>query len=66
MGHPADDEGIDMEPTATRQDTAMSSEKHDFEKDVETTQMRPGLSAHIDEAVAARIAENVDDFMVST
>lgn len=48
----------------TRQDTM--SEKQDFEKDPETAQRaRNGQSTHIDEAVAARIAENVDDFMVT-
>jgi len=42
------------------------SEKQDFEKDPETAQRaRNGQSTHIDEAVAARIAENVDDFMVT-
>jgi hypothetical protein len=41
------------------------SEKQDFEKDPEAAQRaRNGQSTHIDEAVAARIAENVEDFMV--
>ncbi|KAI8634410.1 general alpha-glucoside permease [Xylariaceae sp. FL1651] len=49
---------IKMEST-TRQDT-MS----DFEKDVETAQAgRSAQSTHVDEAIAARIAANVDDFM---
>ncbi|KAI0544224.1 general alpha-glucoside permease [Xylaria curta] len=62
MGNPAE-EGIDME-SATRQDTTMSDEKRGAaEKDVETTQAHRNVSAHIDEAVAARIADNVDDFM---
>jgi hypothetical protein len=79
MGHPTEDDSrppeqeqewghdeIRTESTATRQDTT-TSEKHDhLEKDPETTQAaRNGQSTHIDEAVAARIAENVDDFMVN-
>ncbi|KAJ2985924.1 hypothetical protein NUW58_g5279 [Xylaria curta] len=71
MGHPATDgsgppehergdEDIRTEP-ATRHDTM--SEKN-FEKDIENAQTgRGGPTAHIDEAIAARIAENVEDFM---
>ncbi|KAI0202671.1 general alpha-glucoside permease [Astrocystis sublimbata] len=66
MSHPAD-EGVHLEP-AVRQVTSVDSEKRDIgnEKkdiDVETTQARHGASAHVDEAVAARIADTVDDFM---
>ncbi|KAI0536037.1 general alpha-glucoside permease [Xylaria digitata] len=40
------------------------SEKPDFEKDVETARAdRRGQSAHVDEAIAARVAGNVEDFM---
>ncbi|KAI1129825.1 general alpha-glucoside permease [Nemania abortiva] len=60
MGRPEDD-GIET-GSVVRQDTM--SEKQDFEKDVETARAGGnGTSTHIDEAVAARIAENVDDFM---
>ncbi|KAJ8127554.1 hypothetical protein O1611_g6082 [Lasiodiplodia mahajangana] len=60
MGRPVDD-GIET-GSVVRQDTM--SEKQDFEKDVETTKASGNsTSTHIDEAVAARIAENVDDFM---
>ncbi|KAI0425339.1 general alpha-glucoside permease [Xylaria sp. FL1042] len=45
--------------SVARQDT--TSEKQDFEKDVENG--RHGRSAHIDAAIAARIAGNVEDFM---
>ncbi|KAJ3568612.1 hypothetical protein NPX13_g6361 [Xylaria arbuscula] len=53
-----DDDDIGMK-SAAAQDTM--SEKHDAEKDVEDG--RHPRSAHIDAAVAARIADNVDDFM---
>ncbi|KAI0406370.1 general alpha-glucoside permease [Xylaria palmicola] len=61
MGRP-DDDSIGMDPTA-RQDTM--SEKAAYEKDTETARTGGGgkLSTHIDEAIAARIAENVEDFM---
>ncbi|KAI0513104.1 general alpha-glucoside permease [Xylaria bambusicola] len=55
--HGANDD-IEAKPVVT-QDTM--SEKQDVEKDVEDG--RRGKSAHIDAAVAARIADNVDDFM---
>ncbi|KAI0809543.1 general alpha-glucoside permease [Xylaria sp. FL0064] len=58
MGHSANDDDIGTGSVA-RQDTM--SEKRDFEKDIENG--RNGRSAHIDEAVAARIAGNVEDFM---
>ncbi|KAJ8109795.1 hypothetical protein ONZ43_g6037 [Nemania bipapillata] len=63
MGRPADEHGDGIETgSVTRQDTM--SEKHDFEKGVETTRSdRNATYTHIDEAVAARIAENVEDFM---
>lgn len=69
MGRPADDEsrGDDeiVEGSVARQVTTMS-EKQGFEKDVESAGTKQnGAYTHIDEAVAARIAENVDDFMVS-
>ncbi|GAW15848.1 hypothetical protein ANO14919_052700 [Xylariales sp. No.14919] len=54
-------DGIGIESVA-RLDTA--SEKQDSDKDVETARTgRHGQSTHIDEAVAARIAGNVEDFM---
>ncbi|KAI1360058.1 general alpha-glucoside permease [Xylaria arbuscula] len=53
-----DDDDIGMK-SAAAQDTM--SEKHDVEKDVEDG--RHARSAHIDAAIAARIADNVDDFM---
>lgn len=63
MGHHADDEIV--EGSVARQVTTMS-EKPEFEKDVESAGTKGnGAYTHIDEAVAARIAENVDDFMVS-
>ncbi|KAI1186384.1 general alpha-glucoside permease [Nemania serpens] len=67
MGRPADDEsrGDDeiVEGSVARQVTTMS-EKQGFEKDVESAGTKQnGAYTHIDEAVAARIAENVDDFM---
>ncbi|KAI1281543.1 general alpha-glucoside permease [Xylaria sp. FL0933] len=58
MGQSANDDDIGTGSVA-RQDTM--SEKQDFEKDVEDGQHK--RSAHIDEAVAARIAGNVEDFM---
>ncbi|KAI1348785.1 general alpha-glucoside permease [Xylaria sp. FL0043] len=58
MGQSANDDDIGTGSVA-RQDTM--SEKQDFEKDVENG--RNGRSAHIGEAVAARIAGNVEDFM---
>ncbi|KAI1199302.1 general alpha-glucoside permease [Nemania serpens] len=61
MGHHADDEIV--EGSVARQVTTMS-EKPEFEKDVESAGTKGnGAYTHIDEAVAARIAENVDDFM---
>ncbi|CAJ2511685.1 Uu.00g073100.m01.CDS01 [Anthostomella pinea] len=55
-------EEIKMQPT-TRHDTA-TSEKPDFEKDAETARAhKDGQHVHVDEAIAGRIAANVDDFM---
>ncbi|KAI3332773.1 general alpha-glucoside permease [Ustulina deusta] len=69
MGRPADNDARPSEQgngietgSVARQDTM--SEKRDFEKDVETG--RQVHSAHIDAAVVARIADNVEDFMVTT
>ncbi len=69
MGRPADNDSRPSEQgngietgSVARQDTM--SEKRDFEKDVETG--RQVHSAHIDAAVVARIADNVEDFMVTT
>ncbi|KAI1174551.1 general alpha-glucoside permease [Nemania sp. FL0916] len=67
MGRSIDDDGI-AAGDVTRQDTLVSEKQHDdFEKDVEpahtTGGTGNGLSTHIDESVAARIAANVDDFM---
>ncbi|KAI0393549.1 general alpha-glucoside permease [Xylariaceae sp. FL0594] len=68
MGRPSDggsrplgSDDITEDP-ATRQGT--TSEKKGLEKDLETTQAaRNGQFTHIDEAVAARIADNVEDFL---
>ncbi|TGJ87246.1 hypothetical protein E0Z10_g1552 [Xylaria hypoxylon] len=69
MGRPADndsrretgDDGVGLDSVA-RLDTM--SEKQDFEKDIETARKgHHGQSTHVDEAVAARIAGNVEDFM---
>ncbi|KAI0874223.1 general alpha-glucoside permease [Hypoxylon argillaceum] len=64
MGRPTDEHGDDGIETGSivHQDTM--SEKQGFEKDIETARVGGiEMSTHIDEAVAARIAENVEDFM---
>ncbi|KAI2642350.1 general alpha-glucoside permease [Xylaria nigripes] len=67
MGHSADGAstrgGDDMQakPAAGH---ILTSEKQGFDDDLETARPgQPGQSAHIDEAVAARIADDVEDFM---
>ncbi|KAI1164766.1 general alpha-glucoside permease [Nemania serpens] len=67
MGHPADDEprrDDEIVVGSVARQVTTTSEKQEFEKDVESAgTKRNGASTHIDEAVAARIAENVEDFM---
>ena len=70
MGQPANDDPNSPERKCGDDDIGMKSvapqdtmsEKQDAEKDVENG--RRARSAHIDAAVAARIADNVEDFMV--
>lgn len=57
-----DEEKVQSE---TRQD-AISTQERDSEKGLGHTHSGDGQHAHIDPAIASRIAANVDDFMVSS